>query len=390
MMMMSGIVLRVATAIYLLSAAALGTAATYDGGYNAHAPSSKSPGNNNYHGGDGEQGLTPAILIALKEGTAGEKSLLAWSSWAGGIASRHRTPPRMWVICTDTTHADSVLQKPHLDPFFVSEESSWAAVLVTFLSKNPRISGVGLLGEGAMPHPDLIDSMESMQPSLLEALPPTAILTRSRSKGGDFPGEEERWLPDNFVAQLWCNRAALDASMLKTAGLEKPTPLNTTLLQVLPRLIRDSIEKRLVLVDGTHIIGAIFDAPTTTASGSGGGAKYPSKLSQRLKDPQTVGADVYIGSLDFALVYDGGDDTGRSDLWEEDGSQAATVKTSSIVKAPWPPVYVLETVAMNTSAVSSKGLVLVSSVNCGYLDMATNFLLSVRSTSGAKVSLCGT
>lgn len=41
--------------------------------------------------------------------------------------------------------------------------------------------------------------------------------------------------------------------------------------------------------------------------------------------------------------------------------------------------YVLETV------VTSDGVVIVSNVNCGYLDMSTNFLLSVREASGAKV-----
>eukprot|EP00752_Nemacystus_decipiens_P012355 g10952.t1 len=44
----------------------------------------------------------------------------------------------------------------------------------------------------------------------------------------------------------------------------------------------------------------------------------------------------------------------------------------SIDTAPWPPVYVMEHVADN------KGLVLVNSVNCGYLDFAINFFRAAR------------
>lgn len=41
--------------------------------------------------------------------------------------------------------------------------------------------------------------------------------------------------------------------------------------------------------------------------------------------------------------------------------------------------YLLEAVA------TDEGVVIVSNVNCGYLDMSVNFMLSVERTSGAKV-----
>ena len=57
--------------------------------------------------------------------------------------------------------------------------------------------------------------------------------------------------------------------------------------------------------------------------------------------------------------------------------------------------YVLETVASGRKtgggeSKGSNGLVIVSSANCGRLDRATNFLMSVRRTSGAKVRRLGT
>lgn len=62
---------------------------------------------------------------------------------------------------------------------------------------------------------------------------------------------------------------------------------------------------------------------------------------------------------------------------------------SVIAKAPWPPMYVLETAASilraQVPAGSPRGLVLMTNVNCGYLDMAANLLLSVRKTTDAKV-----
>ena len=76
---------------------------------------------------------------------------------------------------------------------------------------------------------------------------------------------------------------------------------------------------------------------------------------------------IRIGSSEFALVGAAGRGRGGGDGVVE------------IATAPWPPLYVLETVA------NEDGLVIVNNVNCGYLDFATNFLRSVRRVSSAKV-----
>ena len=183
---MSGIALyRLAIASIYFTAGFLGTTTASrqinnnSEGLNGDAPSGLH--GEDYHGR--EQELMPAILLALNEGVAGENSLLAWSGWAEDVASSHRTPPALWVICTDTTAiAASVLQTPHVDPYVVSDESSWATVLENFISTRPQVWGVGLLGEGVLPHPGLMDSIESIQLTLFETLSPTAVLTRARSK----------------------------------------------------------------------------------------------------------------------------------------------------------------------------------------------------------------
>lgn len=128
---------------------------------------------------------------------------------------------------------------------------------------------------------------------------------------------------------------------------------------------------------------------------------------------------LYIGSLELGLIFDktdgtptdsgekglhgshddrenaasvsrdsGGDDgtpvmTGQSsDTTREGGKGYGRVRPSKIEVAPWPPRYVLEDIATRDA-----GVVTVTSVNCGYLDMAANFLLSVRRHSDVKVPL---
>lgn len=110
----------------------------------------------------------------------------------------------------------------------------------------------------------------------------------------------------------------------------------------------------------------------------------------------------YIGALKLALGF-------RTDNVPADSSAAtineginSTTNGSSlgtgvdgkswiIVQASWPPEYILETVVQSQSSSAGfelgggdtdsdkqQGLVVVSSVNCGYIDVAVNFLLSLR------------
>lgn len=157
----------------------------------------------------------------------------------------------------------------------------------------------------------------------------------------------EEWLPDTFIAQLWCNREMLQGVDF---DLER-----SSLVGFLPQLIRSHRDTfgRPILVDGTHVVTSLVDMiPELDALIAAGNAAAAD------------GRDVYIGMLDMAAKPNGGGVQG--------GAQ--------IVDSPWPPTYVLDTVAG-----SNHGLVIVNNVNCGYLDFATNFLTSVRKWSDAKV-----
>lgn len=192
----------------------------------------------------------------------------------------------------------------------------------------------GLLGEGVLPTPDLVQSITSLQQALSEAADPTAVIARSKSAGNAANGSQ--WLPDTFIAQVWCNHA-----MLAGFGDDGEAFQVASLLELLPRDLRPHRTSKGIsqpsLVDGTHLMPSI-----SVWNGD------------RL--PSNVGVDdgaLNIGRLEHALVR------------REEG-------VVSIEKAPWPPMYVLEHVVMDA------GLVLVNSVNCGYLDMAVNFLLAAR------------
>ena len=398
---MTSIALHLATTAIVFASVILAASTTSIEADYATALSPESHDIYEYHGSN-EQGLLPAILLALPDGSAKESTLLAWSIWADDVVSSHRTPPAVWIICTDTAEAARVVETPHVMPFVVSDEATWADVTKNFLARKPTILGVGLLGEGALPHPDLRGSVESTKLALFEAAPPTAILTRSRASGG-LSGDGT-WLSANFVSQLWCNRAAMELVAVAEGGkLESLVVRDVSLLQVLPLFLRDAVDKGLVLVDGTHVIGSIFDvpAPSPGAAPASGSQHYSGITPPRFQEEthlevvEEAESEFYIGSLGLALVYNkdfARDGNHRGNFQENEGeaatdrTAAAEVTTASIAKAPWPPEYVLETVAMNTTSAASKGLVLMSNVNCGYLDMATNFWLSVRHNSNAKVS----
>lgn len=212
----------------------------------------------------------------------------------------------------------------------------------------------GLLGEGVLPPANLAQSIASVGKAFVGHLAPTAVVTRSRLKGA--AGTPSRWLSDGFVAQVWCNRAMLTESLDFADG----TFQDSTLLEVLPRLLgadrTGAGSSSPILVDGTHLLPSVF-------------AERASRNSSLLSSGSEVtGGSMMFGTLELALVRDNGDGGDVGDIF--------------IGKAPWPPVYLLEYVAME------RGLILVNSVNCGYLDMAINFLLAARKVvNDVKVAL---
>lgn len=86
--------------------------------------------------------------------------------------------------------------------------------------------------------------------------------------------------------------------------------------------------------------------------------------------------DAYIGSVEYALVKERGGASQRGEI----GSGSESGGGYTIQRAMWPRRYILDEVADPET-----GLVMVTNVNCGYLDMAVNFLLSVRRHSDVKV-----
>lgn len=207
-----------------------------------------------------------------------------------------------------------------------------------------------------LPPEDLVQSIVYIDQALAASGKPTAVLTRSRSRGDAATPPD--WLPDTFISQVWCNRA-----MMTGLGLDDEAFKDSTLLQILPKFIGahrvvPGGEAELVLVDGTSFMPSVFDL-------DGGGRESTLVGNVAAAD----GGSLYIGTMDLALVPAGGEDEDR------EGERGAV----SIGAAPWPPVYVLDHV------VSESGLVLVNNVNCGYLDFATNFLMAAQRVSDAKV-----
>lgn len=370
--MISTVLVRFAAAVYLTAAIACGAITS------THRAALEVT--QDLHNTDYGKEIMPAILLSVWEGPAGEDALRAWSAWASDVVISNNKLPPVWVICSNAASIASVNRLSHMNPFIVDDVSSWAEVLTRFLSLNEHVSAVGLLGEGSMPHRDLARSIESMYQALSKAASPTAILTRARSRSD--VAVEEQWLSDKFVSQIWCNRAVLKSTLLAGAGLKAWAVQDWTFLQVLPRLIHNSKSDQVVLVDGTQVLKSIFAATPSAGDSVNSSNLLPQagKGHQWIPDDKTAasegeGPDLYIGSLEFALVFDATGNAARG----RPGSRV--IKTSSIVKAPWPPEYVLKTVA------SKAGLVVVTNVNCGYVDMAMNFWLSVQRTSDAKVQI---
>ena len=322
---------------------------------------------------------TTALLVAVQDGAAGEQALRAWSAYAGtfgfengekGEEPSSAAMPSVWILCTGTATALLADQLPHVKPLLSTPNHSWAGALEDFVLENEAATVFGLLGEGALPHPDLGRAIQSLEPALAGSDAPTAVLTRSRgdgdATGNDFDdgaksssGGGGVWLSDSFLSQVWVNADMLGLERLSEAGLEEHAVRDLPLLAIIPRFIEDAERIGTVVVDGTSVMGSIFSV--------GGGMGQQHLLAAAADAATADRGAIRIGSSEFALVGAAGRGRGGGDGVVE------------IATAPWPPLYVLETVA------NEDGLVIVNNVNCGYLDFATNFLRSVRRVSSAKV-----
>lgn len=293
---------------------------------------------------------SPALLVALQNGPEGEAALGVWSTYVGSF--NIRVAPVVWILCSNPKLEATVLSTPNVWPFAVNEGASWARVLDRFRLWNPHVYTIALLGEGCLPNTGYFKAMKPLDAAIAAIpSPPTAIVARSRSRDDSSAAGE--WLPDSLVAQVWCNRMLLDTSRTKRVGLDDKTVGDLNLLEVLPRLLRrDPVD--MILADGTNVLPSTFV----------GTASAPINMVHRPAEEGDLYPSTCIHSSKFALRTDG---------------QGSGDGANRIARAPWPPQYMLEHVA------TKDGVVIVSSVSCGDLDLATNFLHSVRRTSNLKV-----
>ncbi|CAN0074683.1 unnamed protein product [Pylaiella littoralis] len=418
----------------------------------------------------------------------------------GRVGSQLMFPP-VWILTSDPEIEKTVRESmPDLKPFYVpgalsyeasgdgyskSQESlSWSDVLDRFLSENPGVDVFGIYGEGAMPPAALLPFLLSsdstsngcsssgsssaggcaiesvLWPVLSKSIVPTAVVSRARAwwindKVTEGAKEEPcgsrgrvgQWLPDKFVAQVWCNRAMLTTTRRKATCLGEPRCIGRqgldSFLHVIQQLLREPGEVDAVLIDGTKAVPSRFMYPPAAAENDGfvvekdrnhldedhvllrqlvqerrrkemerqqkhrGDPAAPAtptlSILTTTKPKSLPEVEFYIGTLGFALGH--GDANRLADSPEDatvsketasnirgtSGSAEVDGNSWDIVKAPWPPEYILETVVQSqftsdgsgvdggdTGSTRQDGLVIVSSVNCGYLDFAANFLLSLR------------
>lgn len=395
------------------------------------------------------QGPSPGhpvvILVAIKDGPAGMAAVREWAAFARLMAPNFRNPSsslshsaagdvvNIRTLCSDPACGASELHAHHIQPLVVGAGSSWADVVSALLQEHPHARAVGLCGEGALPSRHLQDSLGALSKVLSDATLPTGVVARSckRELGGasdqegkafifsSAHGQGTAWLRDDFVGQLWCNRHLLSPTRLMEARLDTKTVKDSTLLEVVQELLiqkppqtlshATKSELSLMLVDGTAVLRPSFAVDSKISPVTDPDAKYKRYVTPAgNKDPRGITAPfvegdegeertaidrISIGTLSFTLIasqhmYQGFGQE-QQEQEQEQGSLFQAKKTHSstevglaIDRAPWPPMYIAETVA------TPEGLVIVTSVNCGYLDMATNFLISVRETSSAKVRQC--
>lgn len=376
-----------------------------------------------------------AILVALEENTVATV-LDKWSAFA------QSTGAFVFVICGEKAK-DGVVSRSHLSPLLVNQDSMWNEVFAQFTAQSTAAATLGVVGAGAVPGPGL-EYARSAFSAIAAEKRPTVVLGRARwrtssysatgdrahknlgvrggsgssGKSGAKPGPGD-WLPETFIAHAWFNRAMLRAEHTCDAGLDKLSVGEMPLNRVLSRLTAvgtrgDGVRgeagagvkvvgryDNMQLVDGTDLLPVMMlpqattvqvrgrdlslwasHATGTTAAageislekseleGPGVENKYDVPKEKEAKQKQDAsfssggreGHAVFIGDLTLSLVP-------KTGFWR--GANFVSIGRSS-----WPPRYLLDTVATERD-----GLVVVTNVNCGYLDMAANFLQSVRRTS---------
>jgi len=227
----------------------------------------------------------------------------------------------VWILCKESSHIELAEFLPNVKPLEYKE--SWEMVLKNFKLENEIYDTFGLIGEGSLPHPDIKNTSIKIGDAIRTSDSPTAFITRSRIDeiGGI-------WSTDLFVSQIWVNSDVFSIYIHNDEDI--------LLLDVISNMMKfDRIKK----VDGTRTIGSI-----TTMSRS-----VQSNFQNRFR----------ISSSEFSLY---------------EVEDVIYIKYSQ-----WPPLYILEEVS------DENGLIITNNVNCGYLDLGINLLLSIKKNSDSKV-----
>lgn len=278
------------------------------------------------------------LLVALKDGQLDHRTLLAWSDFGARIARA-----KVLIPFKASARSGEILSGyPHIELLSVQEQAPWSDILSRVVETHKDSVLFGLAGEGSLPHEALRLSALKGLVGLLMARKEDPVAIMSRAEAGDGA---RTWLPDSFMPSVWANRAFFLPERLSAAGLQHLSVEDTTLLRVISLLVS---QNDTICIDGTTYLPSSYSTVVTSA--------YNASVGGRVQ--------VTAGTVELYLFA---------------GSEEGGASHYSIDHAPWPRPYVLETVATST------GLVIVTNVNCGYLDMATNFIRSVQRTSGVQV-----
>lgn len=329
------------------------------------------------------------ILIELPEGPEGGDVLREWD-----VFSRNRNHKKfldVWVLCRSVEDMDAIRTVSYLTAFFISKEETWDAAFRRIMTHDSAPKLFGIAAAGTLPSEELSRAVFATQNALRRSpMSPTVVVSRSRIKrhGPESYEGYGEWLSDRFVPQILVNKATLQFESPWARALTQAKTKDANLLRVITMLIRgiravdQSGSSPVLLVDGTNFIRAEVASESIIGWCEGSAAKPGDEARVKCKprDPKVKSAlnldpeeasKYYIKNVGFYVS-----DMSLAVTMEEVESLVVNYAFS---KAVWPPPYMLDTVS------SDEGLVVVTSVNCGYLDFALNFLASVRKHTDAKV-----
>lgn len=328
-----------------------------------------------------------ALVLELPHGGMSTVVLREWNEFA--VQSEAEDTVRVWVLCRSAAQENMVHVASHLHPLLVSEDETWHHLLqrIRIDEKLPKL--VGLYSSCTLPSKDLPRAIHAFGAAIGRS-PESSTLIVSRSMLRDDRTryvEKGEWLSDRLVAQVWFSVEMLQtplfqSSTFKAVKVEDERVLGLISLQLAEARATDG-NPRTLIVDGTDLLrSSVINMATcewcdTSIAGKSRGRYSCERLNKTVA--VALNGNDHIASVEYSVR--------NVQFYISDLSDAVVTLTEpsgdsnyGVGKAIWPPRYVLESVS------SEEGLVIVSNVNCGYLDFGLNFLVSVRRHTDAKVS----